>query len=51
MDSLANDLFDGILTSEGDQREDEKEGYQAYEDDPPPRFSHAPTQHAGISGW
>lgn len=51
MNSLANDLFDGVLTSERDQREDEEEGYQAYKDDPPPRFSHTPTQHAGISGW
>ena len=51
MKSLANNVFDGILTSECHQSEEKEEGDQAYEDNPPPGFSQAPAQHAGVHGW
>lgn len=51
MKALANDIFDGILTSECHDGEEEEESEKCDENNPSACFSNSTTQHARISCW
>ena len=51
MKALANDFFDGILTSECHDCGEEEKSEKSDKDNPSACFSNSTTQHARISCW
>ena len=51
MKAVANDLFDGILTSECHDSSEEEKSKKSDKDNPSACFSNSTTQHARVSCW